>query len=129
MLQVACAVIMKENKILCAQRSELMRHPLKWEFPGGKVENNERLDMCIVREVKEELNLEISVHKLLTKTFHDYGNGNSVCIHPFVCYIISGNMSLLEHKAIRWLKTDELYVLDWVQGDLPVVDEVIRFYQ
>lgn len=129
MLQVACAVIMKENRILCAQRSERMRHPLKWEFPGGKVEKDERLDLCIIREVKEELNLDIVVYKLLSKNIHDYGGGNAVCLHPFVCYIVSGDMALLEHKAIRWLRSGELYALDWVQGDLPVVDEVVRFYQ
>src|SRR5690606_32312905 len=83
MLQVACAVIMKENRILCAQRSERMRHPLKWEFPGGKVEKDERLDLCIIREVKEELNLDIVVYKLLSKNIHDYGGGNTVCLHPF----------------------------------------------
>ncbi len=53
MLQVTCAIIEKNGKILCAQRSEKMNLPLKWEFPGGKIEENESLEACLKREIRE----------------------------------------------------------------------------
>lgn len=128
MLQVTCAVIMQQNKFLCAQRSQLMKHPLQWEFPGGKLEQGEKLDSCVVREVREELNLIISVHRMLTKTIYDYGNGHQVCLYPFVCYVVKDSMVLLEHKEVRWLDKSELYCLDWVQADKAVVEEIVRLY-
>ncbi len=59
MLNVTCAIILFQNKILVTQRSESMKLPLKWEFPGGKLEPGESEEACIIREIKEELNLNI----------------------------------------------------------------------
>jgi 8-oxo-dGTP diphosphatase len=128
MILVTCAVIMQENKFLCAQRSQLMKHPLKWEFPGGKLEKGESLNSCVVREVREELNLIISVHRMLTKTFYDYGDGHRVCLYPFICYVVKDSMALLEHNEVRWLDKNELFSLDWVKADLPIVEEISRLY-
>lgn len=66
-IDVTCAIIIKENKIFVAQRSEIMKLPLKWEFPGGKLEENESEIECIKREIKEEINIEIDVVKRLSK--------------------------------------------------------------
>jgi 8-oxo-dGTP diphosphatase len=62
-IKVTCAIIEKESDVLVVQRSEKMSLPLKWEFPGGKIENGESEEGCIVREIKEELNLDIDVSK------------------------------------------------------------------
>lgn len=129
MLQVTCAVIMQEDRFLCAQRSELMRHPLKWEFPGGKVEMGEKLHDCIVREVREELNLTISVRRILSRSIHNYEDGTTVVLYPFICHVEKNALVLLEHKEVRWLNRSELPNLDWVGGDLPVVREVLQLYQ
>jgi 8-oxo-dGTP diphosphatase len=73
MINVTCAIIIFGNKILAAQRSEKMKLPLKWEFPGGKVEENENNEECIVREIKEEINVEIEIVKKLANSIYDYG--------------------------------------------------------
>ena len=97
MIDVACAIILKDDKILVTQRSEKMSLPLKWEFPGGKIENDETAENCILREIKEELNIEIEIiGKLETKTF-DYSNF-SINLIPFISNYICGDLILTEHK-------------------------------
>ena len=74
MITVVCAIIIIENKIFAAQRSQKMTMPLKWEFPGGKLEQNEDEVSCIKREIKEELNIEIIIAKRLNPVIHKYSN-------------------------------------------------------
>jgi len=125
MIEAACAVIVREDRIFCAQRSEKMRHPLKWEFPGGKVEKHESPRACIVREIMEELRVHIEVQKSLTPTVFDYGNDYQVRLYPFVCRLVSGEPVLTEHKQYRWLRTDQLSDLVWLEGDIPVVQALL----
>lgn len=124
-INVTCAIIMIENKILVAQRSEKMRLPLKWEFPGGKLEKNESEINCIKREIKEEINVDIEVVKKLANTLHDYGT-LKINLIPFVANYISGEIILLEHKAYKLLKKVDLLSLDWAEADLPVVEEFLK---
>jgi 8-oxo-dGTP diphosphatase len=126
MIQVTCAIIIFNNKILCAQRSENMKHPLKWEFPGGKVEIGEDLEACLAREIHEELNIIVQVEKAITPSSHDYGNGIEIILYPFICVIISGNILPKEHKELQWLPLEGLKDLDWVAADLPIVEEVMN---
>ncbi|WP_251795780.1 MULTISPECIES: NUDIX domain-containing protein [unclassified Arenibacter] len=63
---VTCAIIESENQVLVVQRSENMKLPLKWEFPGGKIEKGESEQDCLIREIREELNIEIELMKRLT---------------------------------------------------------------
>jgi 8-oxo-dGTP diphosphatase len=73
MINVTCAIILVDSKILVTQRSEKMKLPLKWEFPGGKLELDEKEDDCVMREIKEELNIEIKVLNKLSNSIFDYG--------------------------------------------------------
>jgi 8-oxo-dGTP diphosphatase len=100
MIHVTCAIIEKDSEILCAQGSERMPLPLKWEFPGGKVEEGETLEDCIVREIKEELGLQVLVREKLPPSIFDYGTGKKICLYPFICHIHSGALSLKEHKHV-----------------------------
>ncbi len=122
------AIIIKNENILCAQRSEKMKHPLKWEFPGGKVEVGESLEHCLKREIQEELNISIQVGKALPANHHNYEGGIRIILYPFLCSILSGEIHPKEHKELRWLPVNRLKELDWVEADLPIVAEVIRFY-
>lgn len=128
MIHVTCAIIQQNSQILCAQRSEEMKHSLKWEFPGGKVENGETLETCLVREIQEELNIKVQVTRALTGICHSYGEGKDITLHPFLCTIISGNIFPKEHKKLRWLPIESLKELDWVAADLPIVEEVIKYF-
>jgi 8-oxo-dGTP diphosphatase len=125
MIDVACAIILKEDKILVTQRSEKMSLPLKWEFPGGKIEHGEKADDCILREIKEELNIEIEIiEKLETKIF-DYGNF-SIKLVPFISNYVCGDLLLTEHKDSRWLSRTDLALLDWASADIPVLDTFLK---
>ncbi|HXY55524.1 MAG TPA: (deoxy)nucleoside triphosphate pyrophosphohydrolase [Nitrospirota bacterium] len=119
-MRVACAIIEQNEKILAVQRSERMNLPLKWEFPGGKIHRGERPEHCVVREVAEELNLQIEIVRPLPTVSHDYPNF-SVILYPFICAIVSGEISLHEHKAHLWMSPIELPSLDWVAADFPMI--------
>ncbi|MGY0040798.1 NUDIX domain-containing protein [Pedobacter sp. NJ-S-72] len=78
MIDVSCALIIShEGQILVAQRSLNMHLPLKWEFPGGKVEPGESAEDCLIREIREELAVEIKIVKKMTPSIHDQGNKSS----------------------------------------------------
>lgn len=122
MIEAACAVIIHQGKILCAQRSETMRHPLKWEFPGGKIEAGESPEACIVREIQEELSAKITVKQLLSESIYDYGNNYKVKLYSFVCQLENELPVCAEHKQIKWLEKDSFAELEWVEGDYPVIE-------
>lgn len=124
MIQVTCAIIIKEDKILVTQRSEKMKLPLKWEFPGGKLENGESETECIIREIKEELNVNIEVIKKLSNSIFDYGSFQ-INLIPFIVKYYSGEIILSEHKEYKWLEKSELNSLDWAEADLPILNEFL----
>lgn len=125
MLNVTCAIILFQNKILVTQRSESMKLPLKWEFPGGKLETGESEKDCIIREIKEELNLNIFPYKKLSNFIHDYGTFK-INLIPFVAKYVSGEIELNEHKDYKLLDKHELLSLDWAEADLPIVNEFLK---
>jgi 8-oxo-dGTP diphosphatase len=124
MLQVTCAIIENNGKILCAQRSEKMKLPLKWEFPGGKIEEDESLEACLKREIREELGIEIDILKQLPSFKHSYSENFSIDLFPFRCIILSHEFQLAEHKQIKWLSLDKLKDLDWAEADVQIVNYI-----
>lgn len=127
MIDVTCAIILKGDKILVTQRSEKMSLPLKWEFPGGKMELNETAECCLHREIKEELNLKINILKRLDPKPFDYGNFK-INLIPFVTKYVCGDISLAEHKSFKWLRQEELKTLDWASADIPVLEEFLKLH-
>ncbi|MCK9398846.1 MAG: (deoxy)nucleoside triphosphate pyrophosphohydrolase [Bacteroidales bacterium] len=125
MIEVTCAIILRDNKILVTQRSETMDLPLKWEFPGGKIEVNETAENCLRREIKEELNIEIELlEKLETKCFNY--ETFSINLIPFVSKYLAGEIVLAEHKDFKWFAKEELKFLDWASADIPVLEEFLK---
>lgn len=124
MINVTCAIVLKYDKILATQRSEKMKLPLKWEFPGGKLEPQESEIDCIKREIKEELSIEISILRKLSESIHDYGDVKIKLI-PFVAKYNSGDILLTEHKDYKWMEKQDLLTLDWAEADLPIVREFL----
>jgi len=123
-IHVACAIIERDGLVLAAQRSSRMSLPLKWEFPGGKIDPGESFVACLQRELIEEMNILISVGRPLTAVTHHYPNF-TVTLYPFVCTISSGEITLHEHEAITWLPPDQLATLEWAEADGPVLDEYL----
>ena len=120
MIEVCCAIILKESKILAVQRGPKSNHPWKWEFPGGKVNSAETAEECIVREISEELTIRIEIQNQLVPVEFDYGS-KQIRLIPFVCKIISGEIILTEHVAQRWLNLDEYKTLNWSGADRELI--------
>ncbi|MBC7440540.1 MAG: (deoxy)nucleoside triphosphate pyrophosphohydrolase [Flavobacterium sp.] len=125
MINVTCAIILMDNKILVTQRSAKMELPLKWEFLGGKLEIKESEIDCINREIKEELNIEIEVIKKLSNSIFDYGN-IKVNLIPFIANYVSGEILLSKHKDYKLLDKSALLYLDCAEADLPIVEEFLK---
>lgn len=123
-IKVACAIILKNNKILVAQRSGTMDLPLKWEFPGGKIKDNETDEECLHREISEELNIKISVKSKLKSHHHRYEKFEIILI-PFITNYESGDLTLMEHKQALWFSKDELSELDWAEADKNILNEIL----
>jgi 8-oxo-dGTP diphosphatase len=119
-IHVTCAIIERDGLVLAARRSAGMSLPLKWEFPGGKIDHGESREDCLRREISEELGINVSVPKSLPAATHDYP-AFTVTLYPFICSIDSGEIVLLEHAAISWLPPEQLHTLDWAEADLPVI--------
>ena len=125
MIDVSCAIILSENKVLATQRSQKMDLPLQWEFPGGKVESNETPEAALKREIKEELSLDILISSALSSVIHPY-NDKTIRLIPFICSIKSGQLTLNEHKDYRWLNKNKLKSLNWAEADIPIVEELMN---
>jgi 8-oxo-dGTP diphosphatase len=125
MTDVTCAIILRENKILVTQRSEKMSLPFKWEFPGGKIEENETAEECIHREIKEEINLEIKLLEKLDSKIFKYETF-TINLIPFLSEYLSGEIYLSEHNDFKWLAKNELIFLDWSLADIPVLEEFLK---
>jgi 8-oxo-dGTP diphosphatase len=122
---VTCAIITIDDKILAVQRSRLMSLPMKWEFPGGKLEPAETEMECIKREIREELNIEIEMLDRLLPSVYRYPTFTIELI-PYTANYVSGELKLKEHNNYVLLNKDELNTLDWAEADLPIVHEVMK---
>lgn len=125
MLEVTCAIIVHEGKILICQRSATMKMPLKWEFPGGKVEDGESKEDCLRREIQEELNIDITIGQALTPVEHQYPDF-SLCLYPFVCNLEAGIVHPTEHAQTLWVEAKDLQKYDWAEADVPIVNEYLN---
>ncbi len=126
MIRVACAVIFDKEKILVTQRGAKQQQPFLWEFPGGKIEAGESADACIVRELHEELGIQIRLKGTFNECSYDYGNFQVMLI-PFIAEITSGSITLTEHMNFCWKKPGELMLLDWAPADIEVVSQVLIY--
>lgn len=120
-IPVTCALIHLEGRILAVQRSASMSHPMMWEFPGGKVEDGESHEACIIREIREELGVEIRVGEALASCRHDYGD-KAILLLPFRAEIVSGTPVLHEHAALFWGSPAEIAGLDLAPADRKLLD-------
>lgn len=121
-------MIERDGHVLAAQRSETMNMPLKWEFPGGKMEPHESAATCLQREIREELGIEIAIITALPPTEWTYPDF-TITLYPFVCRINGGILHLTEHRAVCRLRPEKLPTLDWAEADVPVLQDYLRYLQ
>lgn len=122
-IEVVAAIIIHEGKLFATQRG-YGEWKDWWEFPGGKIEPEESQEDALKREIREELATEIEVGTLLSTIEYDYPKFH-LTMHCYLCTIISGELSLLEHEDARWLTTDELDSVKWLPADKDVIEKLI----
>lgn len=125
-IEVCCAVIMRnhnERKEVFATARGYGDYKGWWEFPGGKVEKNETLEECIIREINEELSVKINPLKKLETVEYDYPNFH-LTMHCFLCRIVSGEIKLLEAEDAEWLTEENLYSVKWLPADEKILDSI-----
>lgn len=125
-VRVTCAVIVRDGKVLATRRGPGMDRSGLWEFPGGKVRDGEGDAACLVREIEEELALQVHPVRRLEANAHRYPDGVHIVLVPFLCRLTAGVLSPAEHSACRWCDREALAALDWCPADAPVVQRVVR---
>ena len=120
MITVVAALIKKEGKVLIARRATGDEHVYgKWEFPGGKVENNETEESAIEREIKEEFEMNIKTIKFITNNICEYPN-KIVDLRLYECKYLSGDFKLHDHSEYRWVDIDKILDYDLAKADIPL---------
>lgn len=124
-IDVVCAVIESDDGlVLACQRADDRHLGGLWEFPGGKVEDGESANEALVREIREELDIEIQTLSELRPVVWEYEE-RTIQLHPYRCKIVSGEPRALEHKEIAWSKLEELDQYEWAGADLTIVRELM----
>ena len=122
MIEVTCAVIIRRGKVLIARRGEHLHHAFQWEFPGGKIKPDETEVQCILREIKEELDIGLEIAKKMTAVDFDYGF-KKIKLIPFLCFLRSGKILLKEHVDYRWIGWQELGKMNLSGADLKLLSQ------
>ena len=121
-IEVVAAVICNGKTILATQRG-YGAFKGGWEFPGGKVEMGETGEEAIIREIHEELAIDIEVDKFLCTVEYEYPEFY-LTMHTYLCHVKKGKMQLVEHQAAKWLSQEELDSVEWLPADVEVVKEL-----
>ena len=123
-IEVVAAVIRHGDKIFATQRGYGEFKDM-WEFPGGKMESGEAPEAALVREIKEELDTDIEVGEHIVTVDSDYSTFH-ITMHVYWCSILSGELTLLEHEAAKWLRIDDNLpgAVDWLPADMEVVEKI-----
>lgn len=125
LIKVVGAIIENENKeILCALRSPKMSIPNHWEFPGGKIEENETLKQAIEREIKEELNCTVNFIDIFNDDTYEYDNF-IVNLITLKCKLVDGTPTASEHSKLLWLHRENLSSLKWAPADISTVKKLM----
>ncbi len=121
-VEVVAAIIQRDGLVYATQRG-YGEWKDWWEFPGGKVEPGESREAALIREIREELTVEIQVEQRLCTVEYDYPTFHLV-MHCYFCKLASGHLTLLEHEAARWLSPQELDAVEWLPADKVVVEKL-----
>ena len=123
---VVGGLIVKDKKILICQRSKDSQHSLKWEFPGGKIKSQEDTESALKRELKEELNIEISQNQFLCDYYFDYKDLNKrVHLYFYLVSEFSQDMKNTIHEQMKWIEINELSHYDFLEGDEEVIQKIL----
>jgi 8-oxo-dGTP diphosphatase len=124
MKRVVAALIVQNNKILVCQRTRHQTMPLKWEFPGGKIEEGEQPRDALRRELDEELGIDATIGDEVRRIVHEYPSGGSVELRFFVVREFRGELENKIFKDIQWAEKSALPSYDFLEADLTLVKDL-----
>ncbi|HEY1463041.1 MAG TPA: (deoxy)nucleoside triphosphate pyrophosphohydrolase [Terriglobales bacterium] len=124
MKRVVAALIVKDGKILVCQRTRHQTMPLKWEFPGGKIEEGEQPRDAMFRELEEELGIQADVGEEVERMQHVYPNGSAVELRFFVVQSYEGELENKIFKDLQWAVRSQLSSFDFLEADLKLVKDL-----
>lgn len=125
MFIVTAAAMVRNGKVLIAQREVGSHMELRWEFPGGKLEPDETPEECIVREIKEELDMDIEVIDIYKVVKFNYEE-KDILLLCYLCGILKGEGKTIECNDFKWVRRDELANYDFVPADLQIVEKLMK---
>jgi 8-oxo-dGTP diphosphatase len=126
MKQVVAALIFKDGKVLVCQRTRHQTMPLKWEFPGGKIEEGEQPRDALHRELDEELGIDAKIGLEVSRVRHEYPGGGAVELRFFAVHEYRGEIENKIFRDVRWSPRSELHSYDFLEADLPLVKDIVN---
>jgi 8-oxo-dGTP diphosphatase len=124
MKRVVAALILKDDQILACQRTRHQPMPLKWEFPGGKIEEGEQPRDALRRELEEELGIEAIIGNEVARIHHEYPSGGAIELRFFEVHTYQGEVENRIFREIRWVGRSELPALDFLEADRQLVRDL-----
>src|SRR4249919_2720364 len=124
MKQVVAALILRDGKVLICQRTRHQTMPLKWEFPGGKIEEGEQPRDALRRELDEELGIQATIGDELARIQHEYPNGGMVELRFYIVHEYKGELENRIFKDIQWAAAKDLPTFDFLEADLTLVKDL-----
>ena len=124
-IKVVAGLILKNNKLLICQRPKFKDHPLKWEFPGGKIKKNETSEDALIREINEELSINIfNYNELISYSFNYSDLGKAVFINFYLIKNFTGKILNNFHNQLKWIEIKDIREYDFLEGDLKIIDYI-----
>ena len=125
-IKVVAGLILQNDKLLICQRPNFKDHPLKWEFPGGKIKNDETNEEALIREINEELSINIiNYEELISYNFNYKDLNKKVFIYFYLVNNFSGKVLNNFHKELKWIEIKDIREYDFLEGDLKIIDHII----
>ena len=124
-IKVVAGLILQNDKLLICQRSNLKDHPLKWEFPGGKVKKDETNEEALIREINEELSILITnYYELMNYNFYYKDLSKTVFIKFYLVQNFSGKILNSVHNQLKWIEIKDIHEYDFLEGDYKIIDYI-----
>lgn len=127
MIVVSAGVVRRDGRIMICQRKPDVHNGLKWEFPGGKLEKGESPEEALRRELREELNIDAEVGRIMDVMYHSYPD-RDVLILFYGCRILEGEPQTVDCNAVEWVLPDDLLKYDFAGGDRRFVERNMRHF-
>ena len=120
MKQVSAGIIICNGKVLIARRNHQKSNTGLWEFPGGKQEDGETMPQCLIREIQEELHLDIRVGDFFMNSIYEYEQGK-ICLHAYYAYTDCSDIHFhSDHDSLIWVLPSQLDKYDFSPADIPI---------